>query len=81
MDYLRRGGQIVNESLLVKLSRLMEQLLETRGMRIVRRGLAKATALLRDGAEKGIFSWAPRLKEWLKDPDYIFWLGTSRGFT
>jgi hypothetical protein len=24
-----------------------------------------------------IFAWAPSLREWLKDPDYVFWLGTS----
>ena len=78
LDYLRRGGRILNESLLAKLSRLVELLTETRGQRIVKRGLAKAEALLRDGAEKGLFGWVPRMKEWLKDPDYIFWLGTSR---
>jgi hypothetical protein len=74
--YLRHGWRIRNESLLVKLERLVELLIETRGQRIVSRGLAKAAALLRDGVEMGIFSWVPRMKEWLKDPDYIFWLGT-----
>ena len=23
----------------------------------------------------GIFVWAPRLRYWLKEPDYVFWLG------
>ena len=78
LQYLRHGGRISNETLLVKLERLIEQLLETRGQRIVSRGLAKAAALLREGAEKGLFSWVPRMNEWLKDPDYIFWLGTVR---
>jgi len=77
LDYLRRGGRILNESLLVKLGQLVEQLIETRGQRIVSRGLAKAAALLRDGAAKGLFGWVPRMKEWLKDPDYIFWPGTN----
>jgi hypothetical protein len=26
---------------------------------------------------EGIFSWAPLLKDWLKDPDYVFWLGLT----
>jgi len=78
LDYLKRGGRILNDLLLEKLERLVEQLTETRGQRIVKRGLAKATVLLRDGAEKGLFGWVPRMKEWLKDPDYIFWLGTVR---
>ena len=38
----------------------------------------KAVTILRKGEEKGVFVWAPRLRYWLKDPDYIFWLGTAR---
>ena len=75
LDYLKRGGQILNESLLVKLERLVEQLTETQGMRIVKRGLAKAAALL-NGVENGVSGWLLQLKAWLIDPDYIFWLGT-----
>ena len=74
MDYLRRGGRILNESLLVKLERLVEQLLETRGAKIVKRGLAKATAIL-NGIAQEMAVWVSQLKTWLKDPDYIFWLG------
>jgi len=75
LEYLRHGGRILNEKLLEKLERLVEQLTETRGTRIVRRGLAKAAALL-SGIENGISGWLFALKAWLKDPDYIFWLGT-----
>jgi len=66
----------LNESLLAKLERLVEQLTETRGQRILKRGVAKAAALL-SGIENGISGWLLQLKAWLKDPDYIFWLGTS----
>ena len=75
LDYLRHGGRILNESLRVKLERLIERLRETRGQRIVKRGLAKAAAILK-GVENGISVWLLELKTWLKDPDYIFWLGT-----
>ena len=42
-----------------------------------------------EGNFEGVFVWAPRVKDWLKDPDYIFWLGwggevemkSRRGFT
>ena len=70
--YLRRGGKIVSESVLEKLRFLMEKLNETRGMRIFRRGFERAIGILR--ACENAFM-AP-LKKWLKDPDYIFWLGT-----
>ena len=76
LEFLRHGGRISNDSLLEKLERLVEQLTETRGTRIVRRGLAKAAALL-NGIENGMIGWVLHLKEWLQDPDYIFWLGTN----
>jgi len=31
--------------------------------------------MLDKGEENGIFVWVPRLRYWLKEPDYVFWLG------
>jgi hypothetical protein len=76
LDYLRRGGRIVHGLLLMKLGRLMEQLTETRVQRIVKRGLARAAVLL-SGIQNGLSGWLLELKEWLKDPAYVFWLGTG----
>ena len=70
--YLRRGGRIASALVLEKLRFLMEKLNETEGMRIFRRGFERAVGILR--ACENAFM-AP-LKKWLKDPDYIFWLGT-----
>jgi len=70
--YLRRGGRIVSVSVLEKLRFLIAKLNETGGMRIFRRGFERALGILR--ACENAFM-AP-LKKWLKDPDYIFWLGT-----
>ena len=78
MWYLKHGGSVVNEMLLEKLSALVERLKETKGMRIFKRGFEKAIAILGEGEEREVFTWAPQLKYWLKDPDYIFWLGTVR---
>ena len=69
---------ITNGMLVKKLLALIEKLKETNGMRIFKRGSAKAAALLQRGEETGVFSWAPKFKDWLKDPVYIFWLGTVR---
>ena len=76
MGYAKRGVSIVDEMLVEKLLGLVARLKETRGMRIFKMGFEKAVELLDKG--NGIFVWAPRLKDWLKDPDYIFWLGTMR---
>ena len=70
--YLRRGGRIVSVSVSEKLRFLIDKLNETIGMRIFRRGFERAIGILK--ACENAFM-AP-LKKWLKDPDYIFWLGT-----
>ncbi|MGB7533848.1 MAG: hypothetical protein WA977_12890 [Halobacteriota archaeon] len=46
----------------------------------MKRGFEKAVEMLEKGEEnfKGVFVWAPSLRYWLKDPDYVFWLGTVR---
>lgn len=76
--YAKHHRIIVNVALTEKLSALVAKLKETKGMRIFKRGFEKAVKLLDNGEEKGVFVWAPSLRQWLKDPDYIFWLGTVR---
>ena len=73
--YSRVQGAIINEMLVSKLSTLMEKLKETKGARVFKRGYEKAVELLSKG--ESIFAWAPSFREWLKDPDYVFWLGTG----
>jgi len=72
--------RIINRMLVEKLLGIIEKLKETKGMRIFKRGFERAAEMLEKGEEnfRGVFVWAPRLKNWLKDPDYVFWLGTVR---
>jgi len=56
-----------------KLSVLVAKLKATKGARIFKRGYEKAVVLLSKGDD--IFAWAPSFREWLKDLDYVFWLG------
>ena len=78
MGYARYGRSIINGKLVEKLLGVIEKLKEiSKGMRIFRKGFKRAAEMLEKGEEKGIFIWAPRLKDWLKDPDYIFWLGAG----
>ena len=48
------------------------------GLCLIKGGFEKAVEMFEKGEEKGVFVWAPSLRYWLKDPDYIFWLGTVR---
>ena len=73
--YSRRQGTIINELVVSKLSVLVEKLKVTKGARIFKRGYEKAAALLSKG--ESVFAWAPSFREWLKDPDYVFWLGAG----
>ena len=73
--YSRVRGAIMNENLVGKLSVLMEKLKETSGAKVFRRGYEKAVELLSKG--EGIFAWAPSFRGWLRDPDYVFWLGAG----
>ncbi len=75
--YSKTYGRIVNSQLLQKLADLVARLKSTRGTRIVQRGYEKARALLSAEKNRGIFGWAPSLREWLQEPDYVFWLGAS----
>ena len=73
--YSRVHGAIINEMLVRKLSTLVDKLKATSGARVFRRGVEKAVALLSKGED--IFAWAPSLREWLKDKNYVFWLGAG----
>jgi hypothetical protein len=74
MWYAKNGGSIVDGLLMAKLLALVGRLKETRGMRIFKHGFVKASEMLKRGERSEVFVWAQRLKDWLKDPDYVFWL-------
>ena len=73
--YSRHCGGIVNVLLVEKLSTIIETLRETPSVRIFKKGFEKAVELLKRYGASGVFSWAPQMMEWLKEPNYIFWLG------
>ena len=73
--YSRRQGTIINGLVVGKLSVLMEKLKATSGARIFKRGYKRAAVLLNKG--ESVFAWAPSFRGWLKDPDYVFWLGAG----
>jgi hypothetical protein len=73
--YSRVQGAIINEMVVRKLSVLVDKLKATSGARVFKRGYEKAVELLSKG--ESVFAWAPSLRGWLKDPDYVFWLGAG----
>ena len=63
-----RIRSIISASIAEKLLALVELLYETPASRIFKRGFEKALKILSESVKNP-------LREWLKDPEYIFWLG------
>ena len=73
MWYARVKGEVVNSLVVTMLADIIGKLRETIGDKIFQVGCAKADEMLLN--YKAVFNWAPPLKEWLCDRDYVFWLG------
>jgi len=73
------GRKIVRESVVNKLLVLIKRLLETPSQRIFKRGFEKAVKLIRKIERLSVGAvLLSALNNWLRNPDYIFWLGTMQ---
>ena len=69
-------GKISSAKLMVHVQRVALKLLETHGSRIVNAGRRRALRMFEEYAKPGgVFTWAPRMREWLYDPGYVRYLG------
>jgi len=69
-------GKITNTRLMVQTLRVALKLLEGFQSRIAKAGRARAMMMFEEYAKPGgLFSWAPRMREWLHDPRYLLYLG------
>jgi hypothetical protein len=61
---------------MVQVIRIALKLLKNFQNRIQKAGSARAAIMFAEYARPGgVFSWAPRMREWLHDPKYIMYLG------
>ena len=69
-------GKISNKRLMVQVLRIVLKLLHAPKSRIGKAGRERATMMLEAYAKPGgVFSWAPRMREWLHNPRYVWYLG------
>jgi len=69
-------GEITNMRLVAQIVQIALKLLKTAQNRIVKAGRARAIVMFRNYSRPGgVFSWAPRMMEWLRDPRYLWYLG------
>lgn len=80
--YTKVKCEIVNSKLAAMVLSIVEKLKKTPRLRILKAGQEEAKRISSTCGENGVFEWCPQLKEWLREPDYIFWLGlsASRGY-
>jgi hypothetical protein len=61
---------------MVQILRIVLKLRHSLQSRIIKAGRARAVKMFEEYARPGgVFSWAPRVREWLHDPNYISYLG------
>jgi len=77
LQLARLRGGIVNPKLLVQLQSIILKLLAAGKKRVLQAGWARAQELLKTYAERGVFDWAPEVKDWLKEMNFIFNLGVA----
>jgi len=68
-------GRIVSLKLLVRVLGVVLRLLYTARMRIWTAGKVRAEELMRRFEDRGLFQWAPQVRGWLMDKEYVFHLG------
>jgi len=69
-------GKITNTRLMVQTLRVALKLLEGFQNRIAKAGKARAAVMFEEYAKPGgVFTWVPRMREWLHDPRYLLYLG------
>jgi hypothetical protein len=68
-------GKISNTKLMVQVLRVALKIVQTVS-RVGRAGRTRATMMFQEFAKPGgVFSWAPRVRDWLYDPRYQAYLG------
>lgn len=73
IQYAKSKGKIVNARVVSLLQAIIEKIRLTRSVRILQMGMTKAEKMLTLNSE--VFEWCPRLRVWLLDRNYRFWLG------
>ena len=78
LEFARVNGKIRNPAIVARLLGIVEKLRASIKTRILRAGQDKARKMLNQYQERGVFSWVPQLRDWLRSLGYKFWLGILR---
>jgi len=79
IEFTKIKNKIINPNLISILTQIIRKLILTPSLQIVKKGLELAKWKMKIYEENGVFTWCPKLKQWLKTPTYIAWLGLEGG--
>jgi hypothetical protein len=78
MQLARMRGKIVNPLLVRTVETIFSKLVQTPIAVITRLGRKQAFRLLQLYEKNGLLKQAPSVRSWLKDPEYVLWLGVKQ---
>lgn len=78
MQLARIRGKIVNPSLVRIVETIVSKLVQNPLAMITRLGGKQASRLLQMYKKNGFLKRAPEIGSWLKDPEYVLWLGVKQ---
>ena len=72
----RVRNEISNMKLMVQVLRIVSKLLESFRSRTMKTGMRRASVMIEIYTKpEGVFDWAPRMREWLSDSRFMWYLG------
>jgi len=76
LGFTAKGLRIVDAKVISRLRLAVKELAVKRRLSIVLEGEARAAEMHIECLKCGVYRWAPRLRDWLAEQAYVFWLGT-----
>ena len=71
-------GCVVNRTLVAQILAITRHFLESIRTRIAATGKRRAENMLKSySSQRGVFGWVPQLEEWLRNANYVFYLGVN----
>lgn len=71
-------GRIINPSLVKAVKTIISKLLQVPADMIMQLAKKRASFLYQLYENNGVFKWAPHIRKWFNEPQYLFWLGVSQ---
>ncbi|MEM1558549.1 MAG: hypothetical protein QXR44_03350 [Thermoproteota archaeon] len=80
IELAKLRGVLVNPALLKKLRNIVLKLLQASTVRLLQLGMDYANYLIKIYDRNGVAGWFPKIRNLLKDPEYLLWLGVKQTF-